>query len=103
MSGASTPSAVNTSRSNSVSDVPDGPGARGSSSLNSGKKIKGLLFTPAISLKMTFAKSLTIRIFNTKRMVKSYAPFQRYQITGPANSARKAQVWTLHTDAFSTI
>lgn len=36
MSGASTPSAVNTSRSNSVSDVPDGPGARGSSSLNSG-------------------------------------------------------------------
>ena len=37
MSGASTPSAVNTSRSNSVSDVPDGPGARGSSSLNSGK------------------------------------------------------------------
>ena len=38
MSGASTPSAVNTSRSNSVSDVPDGPGARGSSSLNSGNK-----------------------------------------------------------------
>ena len=37
MSGASTPSAVNTSRSNSVSDVPDGPGARGSSSLSSGK------------------------------------------------------------------
>ena len=50
MSGASTPSAVNTSRSNSVSDVPDGPGARGSSSLNSGTyliRITGLMINPA--------------------------------------------------------
>jgi E3 ubiquitin-protein ligase NEDD4 len=34
MSGSSTPSAVNSSRSNSVSDVPDGPGGRGSSAIS---------------------------------------------------------------------
>ena len=34
MSGSSTPSAVNSSRSNSVSDTPDGPAGRGSSAIS---------------------------------------------------------------------